>query len=109
MAARLIVARNSEQDIKIRTLLVDLDGRRIGAVNFGQQISIEIASGRHAIAVSNNLFREELEFEAEEGKEHKFRAGNKRPNVLAMFFIVLGTVPYRVFLEPLDEAEARPS
>lgn len=83
----------------MRALKVYLDGKHWVDIPFGKTESKELEAGSHTIRITNTLYAKKVEFEIEPGQEIRFAMGNLLPSIWATFLVLLGIVPYRVFLE----------
>ena len=74
--ARLSVKRTSDEDSRGRQLYVSLDGRRIGVLLYGQEVTVAVGAGSHELHVHNTLTRKRATFDASDGQHVRFRAAN---------------------------------
>jgi len=54
-SGRITVARTSEQDVRIRQLVVSIDGKNAGTLLFGESITQDVEPGPHRLRVHNTL------------------------------------------------------
>ena len=60
--ARITVRRQSRNDVYMKDIYVSLDGESIAMLDRGQEVSREVAPGRHRLRVHNTLFWRTLDF-----------------------------------------------
>ena len=103
-AAKLIIERNSPEDIKQRQVIVKLDGEWIGDLLFGKSVARDIEPGRHKLKVDNTWNRKTIEFDAAPGEELKFRTVNRAGGCTWFLVASLGAGPMYVSIERETEA-----
>jgi hypothetical protein len=100
--ASVTVTRTSEQDYKVRQLVVSIDGEHAGTLLWGDSLTRELGPGRHRIRVHNTLVWKTLEFVLGHGEQAFFEAINRTgPGTLAMT-LVLGLGPLYVTLRRMS-------
>lgn len=99
-SATLFVSRVSDRDLKIRGIEVYVDGEFVGNLVFGQALSAAVSPGRHLVRATNRLSSREIEVEAGEGETVRLRATGIALGGIWHLMTVLGTVAYRIELEP---------
>ena len=104
--AEIVLARNSEKDIKMRGLEVFIDGEFAYDLMFNKSFAVELAPGRHTVKVSNHLFKKSMELDLKPGETINLQAGNNFGLIGGLMVSVLGMGPYKVFLKE-DSAERR--
>jgi hypothetical protein len=97
--AKLVVMRESDRDIRMRDLVLYIDGAKSANIQFGERFEAELEPGKHVVKVSNRLYSKSVEFFAAAGQSVIFEAGNVADGVFMMFMVVTGMGPYHVFLE----------
>lgn len=75
--ARITVARTSDKDVRIRQLVVSIDGKQAGTLLFGESITQELEAGPHRLRVHNTLVWKTLDLELGPGEHARFNAINK--------------------------------
>ena len=98
---RLIVQRKSEQDIKMRDLLVRVDDGPQFNLNFGQSKEFDIEPGDHTLHASNRLYSDTTTFSINENETLTYEVANLTSGCIAALFIGLGMGLYRVRIERL--------
>jgi hypothetical protein len=101
--SRLIVSRTSPDDIKQRQIIVKLDGKRLGELMHGDEISRAIEPGRHRLQVDNTWNWKTIEFNAEPGEQIRFRTVNRGGRFTWFLVGTLGVGPMYVSIERVVE------
>jgi hypothetical protein len=99
--ARVVVSRDSERDIKMRSLNVFLDGESWLDLKFGTDAETAISPGHHVLKVTNTVFSSKCEFDVSAGETVRFSAGNITRGLGAIMFVVFGMGIYSTFLHRL--------
>ena len=76
-SGRITVARTSEEDVRIRQLVVSIDGQNAGTLLFGESVTQEVEPGPHRLRVHNTLVWKTVDIELEAGEHARFTAVNK--------------------------------
>jgi hypothetical protein len=98
----LVVNRDDPHDIKMRDLLLFIDGTEVANLAYGDHYEAEIAPGPHTVAVSNRLFTKSASFDLEEGHEADFSASNEMRGLGLIMLEVFGVGPYRAKITRID-------
>ena len=96
----LTIHRTSPDDARTRQVYFSLDGKRIATLLFGQQVTREIAPGRHTLRANNTLVWKTAEFEAEPGAHVHYTCVNRAPSSLYFMLFIFGVAPLYVVLRP---------
>lgn len=88
--ARLHVTRQSERDARQRQVYVSLDGQQIGYLMFGDEVSRELAPGRHTLRANNTLVWKTVAFEVQPGETVRFSVVNYSGRGFALALAVIG-------------------
>ena len=96
----LTIHRTSPDDARTRQVYFSLDGKRIATLLFGQQVTREIAPGRHTLRANNTLVWKTVEFEAEPGAHVHYTCVNRAPSSLYFMLFIFGVAPLYVVLRP---------
>lgn len=91
--ARLLVTRDREEDVRNRQVFVSLDGTSVGDLLFGEQLTREIAPGRHTLRVHNTLFWKTIEFDAAAGEQVHFSTVNYAGRGFLNLALIIGVAP----------------
>jgi hypothetical protein len=90
--ARVTVRRQSPEDAQLRQIYVSLDYERIGVLEHGQEVSREVAPGRHRLRVHNTLFWRTLDFTLAPDEHASFVTINRAGfGTFSMVAYILGT------------------
>lgn len=101
MRATLHVDRNSDRDVRCRFILVKVDGRQVGSMNFGQHLEIDLEPGRHEVVFDNTWTKKSLFFDVGEGDEYAIQIGNSASFLARLWMSVLAAFPTRLFVSVL--------
>ena len=94
----LTIERTSPQDVKVRQVIVSLDGKKIGTLLHGQRLTKEIPPGRHKLRANNALVWKTVEFDAEPGTTVRYTCVNRAPASLYFMLFLFGVAPLYVTL-----------
>jgi hypothetical protein len=94
----LTIERTSPQDVKVRQVIVSLDGKKIGTLLHGQRLTKEIPPGRHKLRANNTLVWKTVEFDAEPGTTVRYTCVNRAPASLYFMLFLFGVAPLYVTL-----------
>lgn len=92
-SARLLVTRDSDEDVKNRQIFVSLDGDAIGDLVFGERLMRPVQPGRHRLRVHNTLFWKTIDFEAAPGEEVHFSTVNYAGRGFLNLTLIIGVAP----------------
>jgi hypothetical protein len=96
---KVTVARNSQQDIKVRGLLVYFDGEQVADLRYGAEIEMDVEAGEHTLKVTNTLYTKQATFSIDAEEEARFVVGNRMPGIWTVMLVAIGVAPYKVMLE----------
>ena len=96
----LTVHRTSPADVKIRQVILSLNGEKIGTLMYGQSVSREILPGRYKLRANNTLVWKTVEFDAAPGTDIHWTCVNRAPGSLFYLLFLFGVGPLYVTLEP---------
>jgi hypothetical protein len=100
--AVLTVDRRDPADVRIRQLVVTLDGEAFATLLFGETSTRPIPPGPHRLRVHNTLVWKNVGFDAAPGEHVRFRAVNRAgPGSMALVAL-LGAGPLYVKIDRLD-------
>lgn len=97
--SKLIVTRDSPDDVKQRQVVLKLDGQWIGDLLYGKTITRSIGPGSHTIRFDNTWNKKDLQFQAAPGQEVKFRVVNRAGRFTWFLVAALGAGPMYVSAE----------
>ena len=75
--ARLTVSRQSPDDVKIRQLVVSIDGKSAATLLYGESVTREVEPGRHRLRIHNTLVWRTVQVELRAGEHAWFTAVNR--------------------------------
>jgi hypothetical protein len=101
-SAVLTVERRDPADVRIRQVVVALDGEPFATLLFGGSAEREVRSGAHRLRVHNTLVWKNVSFEAAPGEHVRFRVVNRAGPGSMTLLALLGTGPLYVTVERLD-------
>ena len=76
LPARITVTRRAADDVRIRQLVVSIDGDKVATLLYGDAISREVPPGPHRLRVHNTLVWKTLDLELAAGEHATFTAVN---------------------------------
>lgn len=97
---QLTIHRTSPEDVKIRQVVVALDGQRIAELLYGQVFTCEIQPGWHQLRVHNTLVWKTARFFATAGSHVHFTCINRLPAGLFYMLVTIGISPLVLTLKP---------
>ena len=100
--SQIVVSRNSNRDIKMRNVELLLDGEFVTDLPFGAREELEIEPGSHKLTATNRAFTQSTDFDIEEGQNLSFRIVAVPLRGLWSIVSMLGTVPSKVVIEPVE-------
>lgn len=71
------MSRTSSEDVGLREIYVDLDGKRFAILQNGQTMTREVAPGAHRLRAHNTLFWKTVDIVLEPGEHAPFIAVNR--------------------------------
>jgi hypothetical protein len=97
--ARLVIARDSPKDIKIRGLFVFVDGKEVANIAYGDKFEMSLAPGQHTLKVTNKLYAKNEDLDLKEGEVAEYTAANVLSGLWAVIIGWSGMAPYKVVLK----------
>lgn len=91
--ASVTIARTHVTDVRMRQLVITLDGERLGDLLFGEAFQRDVAPGPHRLRVSNTLVWKTLEFHAKPGEQVRFEAINRAGKLTYPMLVIFGAAP----------------
>jgi hypothetical protein len=76
-AARVTVSRQSADDVRLRQLVVSVDGRNAATLLYGESVTVDVEPGSHRLRVHNTLVWKTVHFDAAPGEHVRFAAVNR--------------------------------
>jgi hypothetical protein len=90
------IARTHTTDVRLRQLVITLDGERLGDLLFGESMQRDVAPGPHRLRVSNTLVWKTLEFDVKPGEQVRFDAINLAGKLTYPMLVMFGAGPLYV-------------
>jgi hypothetical protein len=100
-AAKIVVTRDSPDDVQVRQIVVSLDGVRKAELMFGNSITLTAAPGPHTLRVDNTWNHKDLALEIESGENLRFRTKSSAGQFSRFLLVVFGAGPMYVSIEKL--------
>jgi hypothetical protein len=97
--AVLTVERRDPADVRIRQVVVSLDGQAFATLLFGQTATRPIPPGAHRLRVHNTLLWKNVTFDAAPGDHVRFSAVNRAGPGSLTLLALLGAGPLYVSVE----------
>ena len=91
--ASVTIARTNASDVKMRQLVITLDGERLGDLLFGDAMQRDVAPGPHRLRVSNTLVWKNLDFDVKPGEQVRFEAVNRAGRITYPLLVIFGAAP----------------
>jgi hypothetical protein len=104
VGARVTVFRTSPEDIKQRQIVVKLDGKRLGELMHGDEVTRDIEPGPHRLQVDNTWNWKNIDFTAAPGEHARFRTVNRGGRFTWFLVGTLGVGPMYVSIERIPDA-----
>jgi hypothetical protein len=102
LPASVTATRTSESDVKMRQLIVWIDGERIATLLWGDSITRELEPGPHRLRVSNTLFWKTVEFVLAPGEQAYFEVINRNGPGSVLMPMFVGAGPLYVTIRPMS-------
>jgi len=101
--SRITVTRNVPDDTRQRQIVVKLDGVRLGELMFGDEISREVAPGRHCLQVDNTWNWKNVDLNVAPGQHVRFVTVNRMGRFSYFLVGALGVGPMYVSIDRVPE------
>jgi hypothetical protein len=96
---RITVARTSPDDVEQRQIIVKLDGKRIGELMYGQEMTIPVGAGSHRLTVDNTWNWKTLNVNVAEGEHLRFQTRSRAGRWTWFLGSVFGAGPIHVSID----------
>lgn len=97
--AMLTIVRAFPQDVQDRPIAIFVDDEPWGKVRYAQELTREVAPGRHRVRAFNTLFSQTLEIDVRPGEHVRLRCGNGFPRAGYLMMLFFHVTYLRVRLE----------
>jgi hypothetical protein len=104
--SRVTISRNSPDDIHQRQIIVKLDGKRLGELMAGDEMSREVEPGPHRLQVDNTWNWKNVDFTVAPGEHVRFQTVNRGGRFTWFLVGTLGVGPMYVHIERVPEPAA---
>ena len=104
MESHVTVSRTSADDVKQRQIIVKLDGKRLGELMWGDEMTREVEPGPHRLQVDNTWNWKTVEFTAAPGEHVRFQTVNRGGRFTWFLVGTLGVGPMYVRIERVPDA-----
>jgi hypothetical protein len=101
--ASITVTRESDEDVGFREVFVQVDGKDIGMLRYGNSISHELPAGPHRIRAHNTLFWKTHDVVLRPGEHATFLAANRAGWGTFGLLMFLGAAPVYLTFERARE------
>jgi hypothetical protein len=101
--ASITVSREADEDVGFREVFIQLDGRDVGMLRFGDTISQELPAGPHRIRAHNTLFSKTHDVVLQPGEHARFVAINRAGWGTFGLLMFLGAAPVYLTFERARE------
>ena len=102
----LTVERRDPADVRIRQVVVSLDGAPFATLLFGDTATRPISPGPHRLRVHNTLVWKTVQFDAFDGEHVRFRTVNRAGPVSMALVALLGAGPLYITVDRVADASA---
>ena len=101
--ASITVSRDAAEDVGFREVFVQIDGKDLGMLRFGDTISHELPAGPHRIRAHNTLFWKTHDLVLQPGEHARFVAINRAGWGTFGLLMMLGAAPVYLTFERAQE------
>jgi hypothetical protein len=98
--ATITVRRTAPDDVQMREIIVTVDGERVGALKYGDSITLPVPSGHHRLRVDNTFNWKTIDLELAPGEGRKFLTKSRAGRLSWFLIALLGAGPLYVSIEP---------
>ena len=103
--ARITVTRKDPRDVQDRQIVVSLDGEPLATLLYGQEVTRDVAAGRHRLRAHNTLFWKTIDFDLAAGESARFRVINRAGTGTFAMLGLLGAGPLFLTVEREQESK----
>ena len=101
--ASITVSREADEDVGFREVFVQVDGKDVGMLRYGDSISHELPAGPHRIRAHNTLFWKTHDVVLQPGEHARFVAINRAGWGTFGLLMFLGAAPVYLTFERAPE------
>jgi len=99
--AQVTIRRTSPDDAQLRQVIVELDGKRVAELMYGDSITIPVTPGRHKLRVDNTWNWKTLDLDVAPGDHLQFQTINRVGRFTWFLVGTLGAGPMYVSIQPV--------
>jgi hypothetical protein len=100
--AILSIRRDSPNDVKMRAVIVAIDGVRRGQLTYGQSLELELEPGKHTLILDNTWAKKAVDLELSPGSRRTLVVGNRPGGCFLAGLAFAGAGPTQVFVEEAE-------
>ena len=105
--AVLTVERRDPADVRVRQVVVALDGEPFATLLFGQAATRPIPAGPHRMRLHNTLIWKNVRFDAAPGEHVRFRTVNRAGPGSMTLLALLGAGPLYITVERVEPEQSQ--
>ena len=102
-SSRITVVRTAAKDVKVRQVIVSLDGEQLATLMYGDSVTRELVPGEHRLRAHNTLVWKTIDFQIKPGEHLRFGVVNRPGLGTYAMLSLLGTGPIYLSLEQVHE------
>jgi len=96
LPARITVTRKAADDVRVRQLVVSIDGEKVATLLYGDSVTREVSPGQHRLRVHNTLVWKTVDLELTAGEHAAFTVVNLAGFGTVSMLSLLGAAPLYV-------------
>lgn len=100
--AILSIRRDSPSDVKMRSVIVAIDGVRRGQLAYGQSLELELEPGQHTLLLDNTWAKKSMDLDLAPGSHRTLVVGNRPGGCFLAGLAFAGAGPTQVFVEEAE-------
>ena len=97
--ATITVSRTAPDDVQVREIILKVDGERVGALKYGDSITLPVSSGYHRLRVDNTFNWKTIELYLTPGERRKYLTKSRTGRFGWFLIALLGAGPLYVSIE----------
>jgi hypothetical protein len=97
--SHVVIARNTETDVRQRQVIVSIDDGPKATLIFGESVSWELPAGPHVLKANNTLVWRKVAFESKPGDRIEFVVSNEATRFTLGFLALMGVAPLNLTIE----------
>jgi hypothetical protein len=96
---KITVARTSPEDVQQRQIIVKLDGKKVGELMYGEEMTVPVSVGRHRLTVDNTWNWKTMDVDVADGERLKFQTRSRAGRLTWFLVSMLGAGPIYVSID----------